>query len=399
MKRIHLRILALALWLRWRSPGRVFPVGREAFPPALVALARSLAGAVALYGSVHAVSAATGLQIIQNGQAVLAPLGTNQVTLSGVRFTLQNSLFGPTVRYSFTELPPGLTGSAQGVVTGTPTQTGDFASFITGYTSAGAQNSASFVFVIVDEPPKIVTPPAAQAVTVGSPVTLTVKAAGTSLTYQWLRNGVNLPAPSGTAAAYVIASAQPADAGRYTVSVSNSGGSVTSAAAVLTVNAPSLQIVTGPAGASLHAGEDFALGVQAQATVPLAYQWRKDGAPLPNGLSNTLSLTAVTPPNAGAYTVVVSGGGASVTSRVANVFISPPPALSFAPPGTNGMLNLSVTSLPGRSYAWESRPAVGVGVWSPQTTVVATDNHTIFPIPGSVATNAFWHVRVVPITP
>lgn len=84
-------------------------------------------------------------------------------------------------------------------------------------------------------PPSIVTPPASQAVAAGANVNFSVTATGTApLVYQWRKDGVNLA--GATTATYAIVNAQATShAGKYTVVVSNSGGSVTSAEAVLTI--------------------------------------------------------------------------------------------------------------------------------------------------------------------
>jgi hypothetical protein len=87
-------------------------------------------------------------------------------------------------------------------------------------------------------------------------VTFSVTASGTApLSYQWRRNGANIA--GATAASYTIASVVQADNGaRFSVVVSNSAGSATSAEAVLTVTAnqaPTATIVQ-PAAGTLYAG-------------------------------------------------------------------------------------------------------------------------------------------------
>lgn len=68
----------------------------------------------------------------------------------------------------------------------------------------------------------------------GKPVTLAVTASGTApLTYQWRRNGTAIPGATG--AIYHIASAIGANAGNYTVVITNGCGSVTSSVARVTV--------------------------------------------------------------------------------------------------------------------------------------------------------------------
>jgi Tol biopolymer transport system component len=80
----------------------------------------------------------------------------------------------------------------------------------------------------------ITTSPASQTVCAGQAVAFGVTAEGDPpLTYQWRRNGIDIPGATG--ATYAIASATPADAGSYDVVVTNGCGSLTSDGATLTV--------------------------------------------------------------------------------------------------------------------------------------------------------------------
>lgn len=85
--------------------------------------------------------------------------------------------------------------------------------------------------------PMITTQPQSQTVAAGANVSFTVVATGTApLTYQWRLNGNNLA--GATAATLTLSNVLVAQAGPYTVAVSNSAGGVISAVAQLTVNAP-----------------------------------------------------------------------------------------------------------------------------------------------------------------
>jgi uncharacterized delta-60 repeat protein len=84
--------------------------------------------------------------------------------------------------------------------------------------------------------PLIVTAPASRAAVAGSTVTLVATATGSQLRYQWRLNGADIA--DATAETYTIPSVQAFHAGRYTVSVSNSAGAITSTAATVTVNKP-----------------------------------------------------------------------------------------------------------------------------------------------------------------
>ncbi|MBN1127683.1 MAG: immunoglobulin domain-containing protein [Chitinispirillaceae bacterium] len=84
-------------------------------------------------------------------------------------------------------------------------------------------------------PPSITTQPASLSVSEGQSATFSIVATGNPApTYQWRRNGSNISGATSTS--YTIASAAMTDSGAaFSCVVSNSGGSVTSNNAVLTV--------------------------------------------------------------------------------------------------------------------------------------------------------------------
>lgn len=112
--------------------------------------------------------------------------------------------------------------------------------FAVGETSIVGLTATSQV-VVGDAPavapvaPVIVTPPATQSAPAGVSVTFTVAASGGGLGYQWLFN--NAPITGATSASYTIVAVAAANAGAYSVRVTNSAGSQTSTPAVLTVTA------------------------------------------------------------------------------------------------------------------------------------------------------------------
>jgi uncharacterized delta-60 repeat protein len=77
--------------------------------------------------------------------------------------------------------------------------------------------------------PTINVPPVAQSAVFGGSATFSVTASGRpATTFQWQRNGVDLPGATNTT--YTVTAASQANAGLYRVIVSNSGGSVPSVA-------------------------------------------------------------------------------------------------------------------------------------------------------------------------
>jgi uncharacterized membrane protein len=92
-------------------------------------------------------------------------------------------------------------------------------------------------------PPTIVTEPQSQTVQAGDSVSFSVVAEGTApLSYQWFHGTTAIS--NATAATLTLNSVTEADAGEYSVRVSNAAGSVTSASATLTVTpAPPLTAI------------------------------------------------------------------------------------------------------------------------------------------------------------
>ena len=96
--------------------------------------------------------------------------------------------------------------------------------------------------IVVVTPPSITAQPQSITVTEGLNATFRVTAAGTPpLAYQWKKNGADVT--GATAATLTLSSISAADAGTYTVVVTNSAGRATSSPATLTVNpAPPIQV-------------------------------------------------------------------------------------------------------------------------------------------------------------
>ena len=107
-------------------------------------------------------------------------------------------------------------------------------------------------------PPAITAQPQSLTNVAGMTANFSATATGSApLDYQWQLNGLNLTSggriSGATSNTLAIASVQPADAGSYTLVVSNAAGVVTSAVATLTVSGPPV-ITLQPASQSVAAG-------------------------------------------------------------------------------------------------------------------------------------------------
>ena len=189
--------------------------------------------------------------------------------------------------------------------------------------------------------------------------------------YQWSKDGVAIS--GATAATYSIAGTTAANAGSYTVLITNSVGSVTSAPATLTVNpagvAPS--ITTQPLGQSLGLGTSATFTVVATGTSPLAYQWSKNGTAITGATAASLTFSSLSASDVGSYTVVVSNALGSVGSSAASLTVISPPIITVQPAnqtviaGAPFTLSVTASGAAPLTYQWSKNGTAITGATSP----------------------------------
>lgn len=304
-----------------------------------------LAGATAL-GAVQAVAGATTLN-------PAAGTSTNpaQATV-GVPFTGGFAVIGaPKTAGSYEikgTLPPGLTvaglsgdtvNASVVTITGTPTLAGEYPLSVRAWNSAnkkGDGGKPTFTYTISvagGTPatlPVIATQPVSRTVNVGASVTFSVTATGDPApSYQWRKDTTAINGAS--SASYTIAAANLADAGSYDVLVHNAAGSVTSAAAVLTVQplASTVPVFTlQPVSHDVTAGSTVTLSVAATPAASINLQWYRyrqgDGSPqaVAGGSGTSLVLTNVQTADMGSYYAIATSGTESVRSSTALVTVT-----------------------------------------------------------------------------
>jgi beta-galactosidase len=200
-----------------------------------------------------------------------------------------------------------------------------------------ATSSAATLTVVAPAAVAITTQPANRTAFVGQTATFSVAATGSpKLTFQWRRNGAAIA--GATAATFTTQVLTGADNGAsFTVVVTNPVNSVTSAAAVLTVNpAVAPTITQPPASVSVRANDAASFDVTVAGTAPFTFQWQFNGANIIGANAATYTVVQVQNGDAGRYTVVVTNGAGSVTSA--------PATLTIAPPGTNLALHQPATA-------------------------------------------------------
>jgi len=242
-------------------------------------------------------------------------------------------------------LPAGLAlDAATGVLLGTPTDLVPAAPYTVTATNTGGSAQAVLVLTVADPPP-----------------------AGLTYTYVsatfFRGQAIAVDAPSsggGAVVSYAVAPALPAGLdldpatgiikgtpaavtplGTYTVTASNSGGSAT-AALSFEVVAAGPAIVSDPAGLSVFAGRRAKFTVAAAGSGPLAYQWTKNGAPIPGATGETY----VAPPAAAgddganfAAEVTDVHGNSAISAAAVLTVTHPYPRLAFVANGTDGTVS------------------------------------------------------------
>jgi hypothetical protein len=233
-------------------------------------------------------------------------------------------------------------------------------------------------FVYVPPPPtapSIATQPASQTVNQGDTATFTVSASGTApLTYQWKHAGTNLP--GATTSSYAMVNVQPADAGNYSVGITNGIGFSNSAIAVLTVNLYPV-ITAQPQGTNVSVGANVAFAVAATGTAPLYYQWRFNNADIAGATASSYGLANVQTTNAGSYSVIVSNlaGTAASDDAVLTVSQPGPPHIDLIAVLADGRTWLQVSGSPGH-YAIDAASYLSTNVsdWLELTNFFTTTN-------------------------
>jgi len=188
--------------------------------------------------------------------------------------------------------------------------------------------------------PSIASAPASLTVLEGVAANFSVTASGTApFSYQWRKDGVALGSNATATTAFLsVGAATLADAGSYDCVVSNSIGSVTSAAATLKVNPLPPVVSLQPLSLTRVPGTEAVFLVAANSGGPVSYQWRHAGVALADSASVSganaaeLHLAGVDLFSAGQYDVVISNAGGSVTSTRALLTITD---AALAPVGWN----------------------------------------------------------------
>lgn len=206
---------------------------------------------------------------------------------------------------------------------------GDFGNYVVKATNAAGTTSSQVAALWPFSPPTIIKQPAQQVIPLDGTIQLSVEASGPTtilpLSYQWQKEGVDLPGATGST--LMISHAQESDAAYYSVDVSGSRGRTSSIRVPVSVGFKSptvggLSILYQPQSISAGVGTDVTLSISVSGSGPISYQWSKDAIVVPGATNSSLTLHAVTTIDAGSYKVVATNNQSSVASQAALVTVT-----------------------------------------------------------------------------
>ena len=358
------------------------------------------AGSATSYDAVLTVlNSATGPTFTTQPQSQAAYYG------NAVTFTTAATSSAGSLTYQWRKDGVPLAGAISATLTLTNVQSGDAATYTLIATDANGStpSTAATLTLSGGVAPYLVTTPTSYTALAGTIVTFTAAVGGTPApTVQWRKDGVDLAGATSTT--LTLSNVQAANAGNYTIVVRNAVGSVTSAAATLTVIYPPPTITAQPVSLSLMAGSTAVFNVTATGLPALTYQWRKDGVNIAGANGASLVLTNVQTAIAGRYSVVVRTDFGTATSVEAVLTVGNPITVSMPKNltvyiGDTATLSAQVSSVDPLICQWVKN-GVYVGVPSATFTipnaqlsnagtyvlsVMRPDGTVIYPISGSAA--------------
>lgn len=158
----------------------------------------------------------------------------------------------------------------------------------------------------------------------GDAVTFSVVATGTApLSYQWYRDGSAIAGAVGPS--HALSAAKVSDNGaHFHVVVSNALGNVTSQSATLTVRLRPVSILSQPLATAVDDGTPAIFSVGVSGSEPIAFQWMRNGVPIPDAKGSALAIAAASLADDKAqFSVRASNAVSSVTSDAATLTVRP----------------------------------------------------------------------------
>ena len=143
-------------------------------------------------------------------------------------------------------------------------------------------------------------------------------------------------------------------------------------------------------------GSTVTLSVTATSSLPLSYQWQKDGNLLPEATAATLTFADLDPTNAGIYVVLISNADTNLSSTSASLQVTDqlpsPNIVSISHSTTNA--TVAFTTVVGLIYHLEYRDDLNIPGWSPLGSLPGTGSTESLIDPVATVPHRFYRIRV-----
>jgi len=205
--------------------------------------------------------------------------------------------------------------------------------------------------------PAILAQPQSQVGVIGSNALFSVNVSSAPLLhFQWRFNGESIAGE--TNATLVLSNLQPAQAGTYSLVAYNAGGSAVSSNASLFIVAP-VAFALHPQNQNVQPGTNVTINSLASGTGVVRYQWRFEGANIPNATNASYSFTnASVPEHHGNFSVIASDDVSTALSSNALIFVLVKPGITVHPvpqtvvQGGTAVFSVTATGAPPLYYRW-----------------------------------------------
>ncbi|MDZ4745860.1 MAG: choice-of-anchor D domain-containing protein [bacterium] len=289
--------------------------------------------------------------------------------------TLRVSATGAGIAYQWRfngQSIPGMTDSVLFLDPLSTSSTGTYDVVISGSCTPAVTSTPTNVTVIGR--PLITSEPQPLVLCPGGNGQLTIGATGSSLSYQWYRDGI--PVASDGGSTLTLSNASQATTGTYHVVITSGGINPAACPSTATSRDVYVSTIQAPTIISQPTMMDACIARRTELIVTtegfeLNYQWYKDGSPLVNSNSHILILDNATPATAGNYTVRVTGScGLGVTSATIVVRAVDQPVFNRQPSSATlqvgERLELSATASDAVRVQWyrNSQAIAGATQWT-----------------------------------
>ena len=254
--------------------------------------------------------------------------------------------------------------------------------------------------------PAIASQPSNLTVTAPQSASFSVTASGTApLHYQWKKDGAIVGANTNT---YALTTTSVSDSGSYTVTVSNTVGSVTSNAALLTVNgtpaAPTFTTQPGNVSVAAPTPATFIAAASGSPSPTLQWQVSTNGGGSFTDLAGATGTSYTTPATStgdsgNQFRVIATNGSGVTTSVVATLTVSAAtaaPAFTTQPAsvtiteGQSALFTVAASGTPAPTLQWQLSTGSGV-IWSD----IAGETAATLTVPNVALSSNGWQIRAV----